>query len=157
MAFSIIVIIILVGLLLIFLEMFIIPGTALFGILGGVAIVAGVAFMYSNYGSKWGNITAAIAGISVFVSVAAGFRVIQSNRLAMKAEIKSKVNTLEHNKYELGQKGRTVSELRPNGKAVFADSNKVDVYSEGEYIERESDVEIVKITNNKIFVKQSKT
>ena len=157
MAFSIIVIIILLGLVLIFLEMFVIPGTALFGILGGIAIIAGAALMYSNYGSRYGNITAAITGVSVFVAVAAGFKVIQSNRLAMKAEIKSKVNTLEQHHYSLGQKGKTVSELRPNGKAIFADSNKVDVYSEGEYIERESEVEIVKITHNKIFVKQSKT
>jgi len=157
MAFSIIVIIILVGILLIFLEMFVIAGTALLGILGGVAIVAGVALMYNGYGNKWGNISAALAGASVFIAVAAGFKVIQSNKLAMKAEIKSKVNTFNHHPYQPGQKGRAVSELRPNGKAIFADSNKIDVYSEGEYIERGSEIEIVKITHNKIFVKQFKT
>jgi membrane-bound ClpP family serine protease len=157
MALGIIVIIILLGLVLVFLEMFVIPGTALFGILGGIALIAGVALMYTNYGSKFGNITAGITGISLFVAVAAGFKVIQSNRLAMKAEIKSKVNQLEHHHYNIGQVGKTVSSLRPNGKAIFGDDNKVDVYSEGDYIERESSIEIVKITNNKIFVKQSKT
>lgn len=156
MSFAIIISILLLGLLLIFLEMFVIPGTALFGIVGGIALIAGVALMYSYYGAKWGNITAGITGAALIVTVVAGFKVIQSNRIAMKAEIKSKVNVLDKHEYALGQKGKTVSELRPNGKAVF-DNDRVDVYSEGEYIQRESDIEIIKITHNKIFVKQSKT
>lgn len=155
MSLAIIVIILLLGLLLIFLEMFVIPGTALFGILGGIGLISGVALMYSYYGTKWGSISAGVIGIAVIAVVVAGFKVIQSNRIAMKAEIKSQVNVVNKHEYALGQKGKTVSELRPNGKAMF-DDNKIDVYSEGEYIQRESEVEIVKITSQKIFVKQSK-
>lgn len=156
MALSIILVIILLGLLLIFFEMFVIPGTALFGILGGIAMLAGVALMYSYYGSKWGNITAGVTGVALVFAVFAGFKVIQSNRIAMKAEIKSKVNVLDKHELIVGEKGKTVSDLRPGGKAIFAD-NRIDVYSEGEHIQRESEVEIIKITNHKIFVKQSKS
>lgn len=147
--------IILVGLILVFLEIFLIPGTTLFGIVGGIALVIGVILIYSNYGSKWGNITTASTMVLVLVAFVAGFKVIQSNKLAMKAEITGKVNELEKNLYNIGDKGVTVSELRPNGKGIF-NENKIDVYSNGEYIQRDSEIEIIKITNDKIFVKQSK-
>jgi len=143
--------IILVGLILVFLEIFLIPGTTLFGIVGGIALVIGVILIYSNYGSKWGNITAVSTMVLVLVAFVAGFKVIESNKLAMKAEITGKVNELEKNLYNVGDKGVTVSELRPNGKGVF-NENKIDVYSNGEYIQRDSEIEIIKITDRKSVV-----
>ena len=144
--------IILLGLVLVFLEIFLIPGTTLFGIVGGVALVIGVLLVYSTYGSKWGNITALTTGVAVVISVIVGFKVIQSNKLAMKAEITGKVNEIEKHLYNIGDKGIAVSELRPNGKGMF-NGNKIDIYSNGEYIQRDTAVEIIKITNDKIFVK----
>ena len=70
----------------------------------------------------------------------------------MKAEITGKVNEIEKNLYNIGDKGIAVSELRPNGKGMF-NGNKIDIYSNGEYIQRDTAVEIIKITNDKIFVK----
>ena len=148
--------IILVGLVLVFLEIFLIPGTTLFGIVGGIALVVGVILIYSNYGNRWGNIATAATVVAVIIAVLAGFKVIQSNRLAMKAEIKGRVNELEKHLYNVGDKGTAVSELRPNGKGMFS-GNKVDVYSNGEYIQRESEIEIIRITNDKIFVKPTKS
>ena len=149
---GVILILILVGLGLVFLEIFLIPGTTLFGIAGGIAIVVGVILIYSNYGNMWGNIAAAITVVAVIIAVVGGFKVIQSNKLAMKAEIKGKVNEIEKHLYNVGDKGVAVSELRPNGKGVF-NGSKVDIYSNGEYIQRQSEVEIIKITRDKIFVK----
>jgi len=148
--------IILVGLILIFLEIFLIPGTTLFGIIGGIALIIGVILIYSNYGAKWGNIAAVSTGVLVVAAVVAGFKVIESNKLAMKAEITGKVNELEKHLYNVGDKGTAVSELRPNGKGMF-NGERADIYSTGEYIQRGSEVEIIKITHDKIFVKQSKT
>lgn len=148
--------IILVGLVLVFLEIFLIPGTTLFGIVGGIALVVGVILIYTNCGNHWGNIATAATVVAVFVAVIAGFKVIQSNKLAMKAEIKGRVNELEKNLYSIGDKGTAVSELRPNGKGMF-NGNKIDIYSNGEYIQRESEIEIIKITNDKIFVKPIKS
>jgi len=46
-----------------FLEFF--PGTTLFGILGGVAMLIGVVLMYSYYGKTYGNITMGISSIAI--------------------------------------------------------------------------------------------
>ena len=156
MTLGIILAIIFIGLVLVFLEIFLIPGTTLFGIGGGIALIIGVLMIYSYYGMFYGNIAASSTAGLVGVAVVAGFKVIQSNKLAMKAEITGKVNELERHLYEVGEKGLTVSELRPNGKAIFK-GEKVDVYSTGEYIARNTEIEITKITHDKIFIKPVKS
>lgn len=156
MALWIILSILLIGLILIFLEIFLIPGTTLFGILGGVAVVVGVILVYTYYGSKWGHISVLISVVLVGVAIGAGFKLIQSNTMAMKAEITGKVNVLDKEKFAVGEKGTTVSELRPNGKALL-NGNKLEVYSFGDYIARDTEIEIAKITHDKIFVKPINT
>ena len=156
MTLWIILAIIFVGLVLVFLEIFLIPGTTLFGIAGGIALVIGVIMIYAYYGARYGNIAAATTVILVGVAVVSGFKVIQSNKLAMKAEITGKVNELESGSYKVGDKGTTATELRPNGKAVFGEE-KIEVYSTGEYIARNTEIEITKITHDKIYIKQVKS
>lgn len=148
--------IILLGLVLIFLEIFLIPGTTLFGIVGGLALVIGVILIYTTYGTKWGHVAALSTGALILVAIVAGFKVIQSNKLAMKAEITGKVNELENHGLQTGDEGITVTELRPNGKGMF-NGNKIDIYSQGEYIARQTSVQIIKITHDKIFVKPTQS
>ncbi len=154
MAAFIIILILLLGLALIFVEVFVIPGTSLAGLLGGVALVVGVVLVYNSYGEYWGRIALAGSAVAALLAVYLGFRTIQSNKLAMKGEITGRVNELQVDAHKVGDKGTAVTELRPNGKAIFND-NKIEVYSTGEYIQRNSAVEIIKITNDKIFVKQT--
>jgi membrane-bound ClpP family serine protease len=157
MTLGIVIAIILIGLLLIFLEIFLIPGTTLFGVVGGIALLIGVVMVYSYYGSKWGNITLLASSLSVAISVVLGFKVIQSNKLAMKAEIDSRVNELENaEELQIGALGITVTELRPIGKVVFA-HKKLEVSSTGDYIHRETEVEIIQILGNKIIVQPIKS
>jgi membrane-bound ClpP family serine protease len=157
MTLGIVIAIILIGLLLIFLEIFLIPGTTLFGVVGGIALLIGVVMVYSYYGSKWGNITLLASSLSVVISVVLGFKVIQSNKLAMKAEIDGRVNELENaEELQIGARGISVTELRPIGKAVFA-HKKLEVSSTGDYIHRETEVEIIQISGNKIIVQPIKS
>lgn len=156
MALWIILAIILIGLILIFLEIFLIPGTTLFGVLGGVAVIAGVFLMYYYFGSKWGHLVLLFTSIAVAIAIGAGFKLIESNKMAMKAEIIGKVNELDKNKFAIGEKGISITVLRPNGKASF-NGKKTEVYSSGEYIERHTEIEIIRITNDKIFVQPLNT
>jgi membrane-bound ClpP family serine protease len=144
-------IIIALGLLLIFIEIFFIPGTTLFGVVGGVAVAAGVILVYVNYGSKAGNTALIGSLVAVLIAIAAGFKVIQTNKFAMKAELKGRVNEAESEQPKVGDKGIAVTELRPNGKALFGNL-KTEVYSNGDYISRDTTLEVVKVVSNKIFV-----
>ena len=54
--------------------------------------------------------------------------------------------------FKLGDKGVTLTNLRPEGKAIFGDDERITVYSIGEFIDKDAHVTIVKIEHNKIFV-----
>lgn len=156
MTLGFIIAILLVGFLLIFLEIFFIPGTTLFGIAGGVAVFIGVLMMYAYYGTTVGHITLVTCLVAIGISIGLGFKVIQSNKLAMKGEISGKVNDEDISFVNPGDTGTTLTELRPNGKANIA-GKKVEVYSTGDYIARNSPVEVSKVTGNKIFVQPLKS
>jgi len=51
----------------------------------------------------------------------------------------------------LGQKGEALSTLRPAGRAQFGEQ-VVDVVSEGGYIERGEQIEVLKVVGNKVVV-----
>lgn len=52
-----------------------------------------------------------------------------------------------------GDKGKVITRLHPAGKAKFGEAI-VDVIAEGEFLEKEMDVEIVEIHGNRVVVKQ---
>lgn len=54
---------------------------------------------------------------------------------------------------QVGAVGVTASALRPSGKAIFGDSY-VDVVSDGAYVGHGSDVEVIRIAGNRIIVRQ---
>ena len=54
--------------------------------------------------------------------------------------------------YKIGDKGITLTNLRPEGKALFGEDGRTTVYSIGEFIDKNAHIEIIKIEHNKIFV-----
>jgi len=152
----VIAIILLMGLLLIFLEVFFIPGTSLLGIVGGVAMAAAIIMVYAYYGSGVGNVLLALSAVSVLMVVFAGFKMVQQNTFAMKAEIKGRVNEAEPVLPEVGTTGTALTELRPNGKAILGNL-KTEVYSSGEYIGRGTQITVISIEKNKVIVETFKS
>lgn len=53
---------------------------------------------------------------------------------------------------ERGQRGRTITQLRPAGKAII-EGRRVDVVSEGEFVDADADVEIVAVQGARIAVR----
>jgi membrane-bound ClpP family serine protease len=150
MSIALIIIILLLGLLLIIAEIFFIPGTTIFGVAGGVVMVIGVAMMYA-VGTQQGHIALGISIVSILVATVLGFRAIDKGALAARAKIKGRVNELDSSLVP-GMKGKAITELRPGGKVQFGEE-RVEVFSYGNYIPRDSQVEITNVTKDKIFVK----
>lgn len=53
----------------------------------------------------------------------------------------------------LGKKGTTLSMLRPAGKAAI-EGIRIDVVSDGEFIPKDCEVEVVKVEGNRVVVKE---
>lgn len=152
---TVIIILILVGILMLLLEILVIPGSGVVGIIGFALMVAGIWLAYSRQGIQAGNMMLAVTlGVNLIVLLLV-LRSKTWDRFMLHTNIDSKVRTINPDQLKVGDKGKTISRCPPMGKAVFNDKfYEVSAFSE--FIDQQEDIEIVKISGNKIFVKQVK-
>lgn len=148
---TIILVILLIGLALTILELFFIPGTTIVGILGVMFSIAGIVISYRAFGAGIGttvlvSTTVVKAGVLYY-----SLHWKAWSRFALRSAIKSRVNEGITEGLIVGTTGRTVSTLRPIGKAMFSDRT-FEVRSQGQYIENGTLIRIVGISLNDIIV-----
>lgn len=154
MTWTLIIILILVGFLFLLLEILVLPGTNISGILGFVLIGVGVYFAF-KIGTTAGVITliASLVCSVVFLVI-----VLKSNtwrKLTLKAEINGKVNVIDKNLVKAGDSGKTVSRLAPAGKALI-NNDYYEVHTMGEFLDPDLDITVIKVDFNMIYVKLKK-
>jgi len=142
-----------IGLLLIVVELIFVPGTTIVGILGFILTAIGIWMGYAALGTTIGHIilaaTILIGGFTFFYS----FRSNSWARFALKEQHRSRVNEEQQHALEVGTVGKTVSALRPQGTALFAEHHH-EVQTQGEFVPSNMTVRIIKLFQNKIIVEQ---
>lgn len=152
LALAIILFLLFLSVFLMIIEFFFIPGTTIFGLLGFIG--AGVSIYYAYQESEsFGHISVSFTVLLFIAFFFLGKKMMKKSNLNLETELTGKVNNHYDNIVNIGDKGITFTVLKPNGKA-FIEDKKVEVYSLGEYIEKNVSIEVVEIEENKIFVKQ---
>jgi membrane-bound serine protease (ClpP class) len=144
------------GLLLVGVEVFLIPGFGLFGLLGGIGIVAGlylsmIGGMPLSEDFTRAGLVLSTSVVLIAVSAWALIRTLPgSSRLA-----KSGIFLLERTDRKIGYEsavtradligvtGKAVTDLRPSGTALFGDE-RIDVVSESEWITAGTTVRVIR-------------
>ncbi len=152
MSATLIIIIIGIGILLMFIESFLLPGTGIVGILGGILSGGGVLLCYDAFGNYYGNISLIITLVIIFISLYLGFRRISKLKWSVNESVDSQVNVLDSTGLSIGQKGTSITALRPYGKARF-NQKRYEVFSQGPYLPKNTPIVIIKISSQKIIVK----
>jgi membrane-bound serine protease (ClpP class) len=171
----------LVGVILLIVEIFFLPGFGIFGFSGIVCIFAGLFGMlikntpdelpWPQDAIAWNDFTWGVMGLAGgftgFVVLAwvlakylprmqffSGLLLVPS--VAKRgSEFEVSMTTLPESKtisVNVGEPGEVVSRLRPTGKAKFGDAI-VDVVAVGEFLEAGTAVEIIEIHGNRVVVK----
>jgi membrane-bound ClpP family serine protease len=146
---------IVLGIALFVVEIFILPG---FGIVGLMALCMQVFGVYSAYSfnADAGLYSLLFTILADIVIVIIGLKQVKSGKWSVNQTIDSRVSQpLFYDSLSVGQLGTTITALRPNGKVEFGD-NRTEVFSLGEFIEATTSVKIVKIEDGKIFVNSIK-
>ncbi len=150
MTTALIIALIVLGLILILLELFVTPGFVT-GMLGGAAWLYALYKIYNEYGNTSGHL--ALGGLLLLL-IACVVIAVKSGvweKVSLKSQVEGRVNELPDIK--IGDTGYTVSTLRPMGK-MNINNNNFEVCTMGELVDSGAYVEVIKIENNKIFVKQ---
>jgi membrane-bound ClpP family serine protease len=141
------------GIALLVIEIIVVPGTTVVGLVGFVLMLAGVSLSFRYFGNTIGWTTGTGTAVGTAVILYFCFKSDVWSRFASKAAIDSKVNEGELNDLSVGTEGIAVSALRPFGKAEL--KGKVyEVKTLGNYMESGKGIRIVEILSHQITVEQ---
>jgi len=162
------ILIFLLGIVLVLMEVFVIPGFGVVGLSGILMILAGMGLVayghWPNSPGEWMGLIQAMApfGLSLMGSIVlAGFvlRFIPHipffNNLIIERSMDAKATapdptTDKH--HLLGKTGLTTTPLRPSGTALIQ-GQYLDVISEGDFIEANCPVEVMDLSQGRIIVR----
>ena len=159
MSFVLIVILLVIGFLFIFFEFFI-PGGVL-GMVGAFLMAFAIYICFKYQGAETGWIVLGSALVLSAVTVIVGFKLVPHSPLG-------KVLIHRHDEMKeagysaqaddaaelLGKEGVAVSDLRPTGVASIG-GKRIDVMSDGEYLDAGVHIKVVEVASNRIMVRQA--
>ncbi len=152
------------GLILIGIEVFVIPGFGIFGILGISALLGGLGLSLVGAGATWEVVLEAVGQVAISLLIALAISLVLlrvfprlpfGKRLVLDKELGAEEgyeSTPASDRQWLGQKGLAGSDLHPSGIAHF-NGQRVDVVSEGEFIQAGRWIEVVHVDGNRIVVR----
>ena len=153
------IVLIALGLILLLAEIFIIPGFGIAGIPGIISIIVGVVWIWRVTTWQSGLIAAAITIIIIIPIAALAFWLLPKTKIGKtiilntserrEAGFQASSEELEE---LVGKSGTAFSPLRPAGTAMIQ-GLRVDVVSQGEFIEKDSEIEVVKVEGNRVVVR----
>lgn len=145
---------ILLGIFLVVAEIIFIPGIFIAGSVGTLISIYAIYYSYNTFGDVIGTITLAFTVIGNIVGVTLALRGKSWEKVSLKESHTSKVNENLYSTFRIGDKGISISALKPVGKALIG-GKEIEVVSYGGYISENIEIEIIKLGHNKIIVTQT--
>ncbi len=150
------------GLSFLVLEVFVLPGFGIFGLGGGVMILASIVlasqtFVLPHNSTQLGQFQ---SSLMVLVGAAVGTLavILLVNRWLPRlpgqpeAKLARQQEALVEYEDLIGQRAKTTTQLTPSGKALFGD-RLVDVIADCEMVPRGSEIEVVEVHGNRVLVR----
>ncbi|MCG8642846.1 MAG: serine protease [Desulfobacterales bacterium] len=131
--------------------------------LGLLSVIAVAIFGYSLYlvfttiSTTAGIVVTGIDLVVVPIIIYAGIRMLGESSLSLKSELSASEGVASQKKEMetcLGMEGEAVTDLRPAGMAVIG-QNRLDVVTDGEYVDAGTRVAVVRVTGNQIIVEKT--
>lgn len=147
---GLIITLILVGLVLIFAEVMLIPGVGIVGVLGLLSMGGSCYYAFVEFGNMTGIIVIAVNVLLIVFFTIWMLRAKTWKKLTLNTNIDAKAVVPEVT-VEIGQEGRAVTRLAPMGAARFG-NNVLEVTSYQGMIDSGTDIKVVAIDGTKVYV-----
>lgn len=148
----VIVLLILLGLFLLILEFFVLPGITFAGLGGVLFIGIGIFMAYQQFGTTGGNITLiATLGVTTF-AIVWSLRSGTWNKLMLNTSVDSKVEVKQDDDIKVGDIGVAITRLNPVGKASI-NNILIEAHCPGEFVDENTTLEVKKVFKTHIIVK----
>lgn len=152
------------GLILVIVEIFFIPGFGVAGILGIISLLGGFGLSLIGTGANWDAIISSLGqvALSILIAIVAALVLLRyfprlpfGQRLLLKTTLLSQAgygSAPERDLGWLGKRGTAATDLHPSGIAHL-NGDRVDVVSDGDFIDAGQPVEVVRVDGNRIVVR----
>ncbi|MSR84783.1 MAG: hypothetical protein EXS58_18025 [Candidatus Latescibacteria bacterium] len=144
------------GFVLFYLEVFVIPGINIFGILGIASLLTGIVYAYVRLGAGAALWLGAGTALATAVLVWLVLRLGAWQRLVLHRGNTSQegYSAVPADLAELaGQTGEALTPLRPSGRARFGE-RIVDVVTQGGFIARGTPVAVLEVVGSRVVVQE---
>lgn len=150
----IIVSLIIAGLILFIIEVFLLPGVSIAGIISAACMLYANYYAFDNLGILPGCITLAISAIGVIAITIWFMRSKTVDKLSLKKTIDYKPEPLKGLNLKAGDEGVALTRLALIGNAEF-DGNIIEVRSTGDFIEEKSRIRVNRIRDGIVLVEKA--
>jgi membrane-bound serine protease (ClpP class) len=160
------ILLVMLGVILLALELFVIPGFGIAGVLGILALLGGLALSLVGAGATASLVLYAVGrvALSLLVAVGASLALLRflphlpwGRQLVLDTGLNARAGYASAPDTDLGwvgKHGTAATPLRPAGIAHL-DGQRVDVVSQGEFIETDAPIEVIRVDGNRIVVRRA--
>ena len=149
----IIALLIFIGLVMVILEVFFLPGITIAGISAVLFFAGAVFYAFMQLGEFAGYITIAVSVIVTIVGIVIFIRSRSLDRMALKTTIDSVAPTLVSDQIKVGDEGVTLSRLNPMGSVLINDVT-VEARTREDFIDEDTPVVVEKVDRTTVIVQK---
>jgi len=153
MEIAILITLLIVGVCLIIVELFLIPGISIAGIAGVIFIGAAIYVSYAYIGETAGHLTVVGSIVLLAVAIWLFVKTRAMERMALKTDIVGINEPLKGIEIAVGDVATTVSRLAPMGK-IRIGNQTIEAKTNDDFIDEDQEVKIIKILNTNVLVER---
>jgi membrane-bound ClpP family serine protease len=155
MSLGIIIFLVVLGLLLFLVEFMLLPGVTVAGIGGAISMTGAVVLAFYYHGNLVGFLVLGAVVLLIVITVMVMLKWGTWKKFMLTREIDGKVDLVraEEGRVSNGDTGRTITRLNPMGK-VMVNGEFYEARSLDKYVDQNVDIEVIKIEQNRLIVKQ---
>jgi membrane-bound ClpP family serine protease len=141
-----------IGIALVLVEIFLIPGLTITALTGAAFAIAGIYYAFRNYGVLGGSIT--FVSTVTIIGIAFVYLVKSKalDRISLKTDIGSTVASGDSLEIAVGDEGISISRLNPMGK-VRVNNITMEAKTLGEFVDENTEIVVLKVSPTQLIVK----
>ncbi len=153
MGITIVILLVLLSIFFFIVELFLLPGTTIAGIFATILSIGAIWYAYAEIGIMAGNITL-LGGFLLFgIATWIFLKSKALDKMSLKTNIKGNSTSIS-TQIEVGNTAVTLSRLAPMGK-ILINGATVEAKTNGEFIDENTEVNIVEVNKTNVLVKKS--
>lgn len=152
MELIIVIVLSIIGIILILVEIFLIPGLTVTALAGAAFSIAGIYYAFHSFGALGGSITL----VSTLAVIGFAFIYLVKSKaldtISLKTGIDSTVASLDALNIAVGDEGVSISRLNPAGK-VRVNNVTMEAKTLSEFIDENTEIVVLKVSPTQLTVK----